>query len=201
MQVTVRADFRGIEGRFRILDKQVPYAIADAINKTLIGAQNAQRRYMERKFVIRRRGLLKASVRMLKFANRSTLTGQMGINRNLPFWNIHEKGGNERPTRSRYIAVPMEVKRTKSGRISKARRPRNLKNSFVAKSTGGKNIIFQRKGKGKRETVTPMYSLNKQVRIRPRLNFERNVTKAINGLWEREASKAIQRQIDFARLR
>lgn len=199
--INIKVDLNGVDRKFLLLEKNVPYAISNSINRTLMKAQEAQKRYMGRTFMIRKPGLLKATVRMLKFSNKSTLTGTMGINPKLYFWAIHEKGGIERPTRSKYIAAPLEVKRSKRGSIPKGQRPRNLKNSFVRQGTGGTKIIFQRKGKGKREKVTPMYSLIRQARYKPALNFYRNVNKAINRLWKIEAQRAVDEQIRMARLR
>lgn len=199
-QVNIRVDDNGLAKKFGLLQKQTDYAMSNAINNTLKKAQAAQVKYMQRKYTIRRSGLLRATVRLLQYSKRTTLTGVVGINPKLDFWNIHEKGGMKRSKKSKYVAVPLEVKRSKRGTIPKSKRPRNLDRSFVIPTRGGK-VVFQRKGRGKRSSVSPMYSLNLQVRIRPNLNFERNVTNAINGLWESEMNKAVQFELKRARLR
>lgn len=198
--IQIRVDLQGLDRKFGLMEKQSRFALSNSINRTLLKAQTAQQKYMGRKFVIRRSGLLKATVRMLKFSNRTTLTGTLGINRNLPFWNIHERGGVEKPKQSRHIAAPMEVRRSKKGSIPKGQRPRNLKRSFVI-DTGAKKFIFNRTGKGRRSEIKPMYSLNQQIRIRPALRFTENVRKTINGVWRREIETAVAQELRRARLR
>jgi hypothetical protein len=198
--IQIKVDLQGLDRKFGLMEKQSRFALSNSINRTLLKAQSGQQKFMGRKFVIRRAGLLKASVRMLKFSNRTTLTGTLGINPKLGFWQIHERGGIERPRQNRNIAVPMEVRRSKRGSIPKGQRPRNLKRSFVI-NTGSKKFIFNRTGKGKRSQIKPMYNLESQVRIRPALRFTENVRKTINGVWRREIELAVSQELKRARLK
>jgi hypothetical protein len=197
--MNIQVDLGGLDWKFGLMEKQAAFALSNSINRTLLVAQRSQQRHMARRFTIRRSGLLKASVRMLKFSNRATLTGTVGINPRLPFWSPHEKGGLLRPT-GKYRAAPMEVRRSKRGSIPKGQRPRNLNRSFVLPSKG-KKVIFTRRGKGKRSSIAPQYSLNRQVRIRPALSFQSNVEKTISGVWSKEINRAVGEELQRAKLR
>lgn len=79
---------------------------------------------------------------------------------------VHEEGRTIRPKRKKYLAVPLPAALTTRG-TPKKRKPRDWKNTFVAKSRKGNLLIFQRmRGKGK---IRPLYWLTTEVRIPARL--------------------------------
>ena len=87
---------------------------------------------------------------------------------------LHEDGGKKEPTKSKNLVVPTEnVRKNKKDIIRKARRPRNLKNSFVIKTESGQQLFMQRFGKGKRSSTRVMYVLEPSARIERKGTFVR----------------------------
>lgn len=199
-QDLIKVDMGNLPRKFNLTAKQSSFALAYAMNETLKHAQRVQMGYMNRTYTIRSRSLLKASVRMFRFARASNLHAEMGINRNLMhIWEPHQRGGPERPHRSKYIAVPQFGKRLSSGKISKIYRPQTMKNSFVVENRGRK-YIFRRVGKGSRARVEFMYALKRQIQNRPTLHFSKNVRHTINKRYDFFANKAIKRELKRAGL-
>lgn len=198
MEIQIKVDDNGLGRKFGLAAKQTKFALAYGINETLKHSQQKQISFMERTYTIRRRNLLKASVRMLKFAKASDLRGEVGIHRELMrVWGTHETGGPERPRQSKYIAVPQGVKRSQTGRITKANRPSNLKNSFVL-TRGNDRYIFRRVGRGRRSRIEFMYSLERQIQIKPTLQFVGNVSSTINKRYDYFVEKGVARELQRA---
>jgi hypothetical protein len=107
---------------------------------------------------------------------------------------LHETGGQKIP-RGRNLAIPsLYVKRTKRELISKANRPRNLKNAFVVRGRSGQETIFQRVGKGRNRTIRPMYFLEREAKIKPAFHFAQIAERVGLANWKKNFAKAI----DFA---
>lgn len=77
---------------------------------------------------------------------------------------IHEEGGLIRPTRSRYLAIPLDAVKTPSG-VPRGS-PRDFPNTFIRRK-GGSLLIMQTQG----ERAVPLFALVSSVTIPPRLNL------------------------------
>lgn len=89
---------------------------------------------------------------------------------------IQEFGGVVRPTRSRYLTIPLPdnltaggVPRYKSARDLFERRPGDV---FIARTKRGKLLIGLREGQGK-NNVKWLWTLKESVRLKPRLGFRK----------------------------
>lgn len=185
----------GLGRKFLLSAKNMGFVNARAIAETLKIAQKVQIRFMSRVFKIRKRNLLKNSVKIIQFPRPNNQTGIIAINRNLErIWVSHEKGAEERAYSSTHVAVPVDVRRGKTGMIAKSQRPRNLKRSFLVISKGKKRIL-QRKGKGKNSKATLVYNLENSITIKPAMYFVRNITRTINKHIEQEVIKSVRKEL------
>ena len=147
--------------RFLFRD-QVPFATSLAINHTAKGIQAVQRDGMRRRFTIRRPYVLQG-VKVSKFSTKRDLEAIVEIDPSRGFLFKFEEGGTTRPRGTRF-AVPDEVRRGKTGVVSRVMRPRQLKfkfhgsgpkaevykgekRTFMIRKRDGSGAIFQRFGR------------------------------------------------------
>ncbi len=100
-----------------------------------------------------------------------------------------ELGAVRRPTSSKYLTIPFPAALNAQG-VPIHRRARDWDNTFVARSSGGSLLIFQKGGKG----ITPLYLLKKSVRIKPRLGAAKIVNDELP-FFERRAFEAFDKEL------
>lgn len=114
----------------------------------------------------------------VKAAKKNDLTSEV---RTMADWLIPHETGRDKTARGGRVAVPTRnVRRNKRDIITKANRPAALRNkrTFVIKTKRG-DVLFQRKYKGKRSFITPLYGLERRVRIRKQSTFEKPIDKVV----------------------
>lgn len=75
------------------------------------------------------------------------------IGTNVVYARIHEKGGEIKPVRTKYLTIPLAAAKTKGG-VSRGT-ARDYQNTFVKKSKAGNLIIFQKQAGG----LVPLFLL------------------------------------------
>lgn len=97
----------------------------------------------------------------------------------LVYSRIQNRGGVIRPTRGRYLAVPLPTL-TVSERRTKG--PRDFPNTFVRRGRSGRLIVFQKLSRG---SIRPLFVLVESVKItaRPYLTWTRADLEAIARRW------------------
>lgn len=201
IQVRVNVDVDEFLGELSDLSKrQAPFALSRGLNAIALDAQSAMRKRIHRNFTVRRAQFIDRLVKIEQFAKKSSLYVRFGIAG--PRADILTKfeAGGPRPTLSAHVALPIEAKRGKSGVIPRGQRPRALlsdrkaKRTFVIKTAGGRELLLQRVGKGKRSRTRVLYGFTPagSVRIPASLGFERTVLGVING----RALAHIRREFD-----
>lgn len=175
------------------MSKQLPFGIARGLTKTVKGAQSEILSTVPREFTVRGNWLKPSNKFGIKIkpATKRDLTAEVGTNAD--WLKLHESGGTKKPSGSN-IAIPtVNVKRTKRDIIRRAQRPNALrgKRDVVLKTKKGA-VLFQRKFKGKRSKLVPLYNLESRARIRqnstvkkPGLKFirrhlVRNISESLN---------------------
>lgn len=200
MEIHARINFKEVESMFANAQKQLPYVLSQTINNTLLDAQQVQQERMLQTFIIRRPNFVKNSIKLSQFARKDTLTGilevaDVGAKPTADIWERFETGGTK-TAKSGKLAIPTQLVTTsKTGVISKAKRPRNLRNSFKLKTKSGKEMIMQRKGRGKNVKVNVAYILAPSVQIDDRLMFIPTVEEVIAQNLGRHFSEAYTRAI------
>lgn len=116
----------------------------------------------------------------------SISTGTMGI---------HEEGGVIRPSRSKYLTIPLPSALDRRG-VPLKKSARDWPDTFVIRSKRGNLLIVQkRKGGG----ITPLYLLKSSVRIKARLGLERTWTDYVDGRLEGRIIDGIEKALNDVR--
>lgn len=187
--VKITKNFRSAE-----VAKQMPFATARTLTQTAKDAQEEVLHTLPQTFTLRGVWIKPRNKFGIKIRPAKKRDLQAEIGTNADWLELHEEGGTKRP-RGQHIAIPTEnVRRLKSGKISKRNRPRNVKRSFVLQTKNGR-VLFQRKFKGKRSHIVALYNLEKRAWIRKRstvvdpakrtirarlhINFEKFMTEAL----------------------
>lgn len=176
--------------------RQIPFAMANAINDVLKAGQQAQRRQMAQAFTIRRQQFAERSVKLTQFATKTALVGELAISppgggQRADLFTKFEQGGTKRPRAGSALAVPIvgsRVKPTERSVVRTANRPAALRQATGRRRTfvreaGDTRVLFEATGTGKRARVRPLFVLIPEAPIDKRLRFEATVTDAITDGW------------------
>ena len=173
--------------------KQLPFAIAKGLTQTAKDAQAAVIGELPQKFTVRGNWSKPSNKFGIK-VKAATKTKQVAeIGTNADWLALHETAGIKTP-KGTNIAIPTSnVRRTKRQIIQRSQRPRNLrgKRDVVLQTRSGA-VLYQRKYKGKRSKLVPLYNLERRAKIRKnspvieptkrivRLRFKGNFNKALD---------------------
>ncbi len=208
----VEFDSRDTERFLGGLAKQTSFALSVAINDTLKDAQKVQRSHQRRVFTVRRPQFVDRSVKIKPFATKRTLEGTMAIDppggqQRSDIIAKFERGGQKRPRDGRHLAVPIDVKRTKAGVVTRRNRPKGFLFKRVGRSIRGERRtfiipgvgIFQRVGRRKNSRIRLLYAFKTQVRIDRRLDFITNAERVVRQMFDRNFDRAFDRAVATAR--
>lgn len=207
MNVTFQIDSTKLENSLGQFAGQVPFILQKAINDTVVDAQKAVISRANDVFTIRRQQFLKQTMKITQFAKKDNLqavlqVSDIGGQKTADVFGKFEVGGNKRPFNGSRLAVPTEFIKPKNSRvISAIKRPRTLKNSWKGKTKQGREAIFQRRGKGKRETINVAYVLKPSVRIDNRLRFTQTSMDRVRETFAVNTDKWVLRALSTAKLK
>lgn len=180
------------------IEKQIPFATARTLTQTAKDAQDTVLGELPNTFTLRGvwfKPRNKFGIK-IKPAKKTDLQAEIGTNAD--WLELHETGGTKKP-RGQHLAIPTgNVRRIKSGKISKVNRPKNLKRSFVANTKSGK-VLFQRKYRGKRSQIVALYNLEKRAKIRKRSTVVEPSIKTIKARLHKNFEKFMTEAIRTAR--
>tara|TARA_R110002110_G_scaffold294324_7_gene508325 strand:+ start:3570 stop:4181 length:612 start_codon:yes stop_codon:yes gene_type:complete len=202
MNVSVRSNIDEITGWMnRVSRQQLPFATSVALNDTAFDVRRQiVDRTMPRAFKLKNKRFPSAAMRVRKSTKRKLRAGvydRLGRE----YLVTQATGGIKRP-RGRHIAVPQGVRRTSTGKISKANRPRQLLNKPNAFkiTSGGKSAIYTRR-RGKGGGLEFQYALVNSARIPRRLRFYEDAQRTIKQRFPRRFKVAFARAKLTARRR
>lgn len=196
----------------RVYRDQIPFATSRAINATALSFQDKQRKGIQERFTIRRDWVLRGvKINREDFARKNKLEAIVRIDPARDFLVKFEQGGTKHPTGSR-LAIPDEVRRTKSGVVSRVLRPRALdfeavgegryvgaKKTFMLRKPGGRGVIFQFFGRRRNRKTRTLYTFAPSAKIDPILRFEQTASETIRREFEEHFSREFDRAIRTAR--
>lgn len=199
----------------RLFRDQIPFSTSRAINATAKDFQRVQRRHMADEFEVRRKRFVEGAVKIKPFATKRRLEAVVSIDppggkARADILTKFESAREKFPYSGNTIAVPVDVRRTASGLVSRPLRPGNLGLHHVAgrmskgdrrtfairDGEGGTGAIFQRFGRRGATSIRILYLLVKRVPIDPGLDFyenaERVVAREFQGHFDREFTNAVR---------
>ncbi|MDB4913736.1 MAG: hypothetical protein JWM95_1380 [Gemmatimonadetes bacterium] len=160
--------------------KQIPFAVANTINRTLEEGQQAMRDKLPSEFKLRRPVFISRLVKIENAdrARKDRLIGRMGIQgKGADLLTKFEKFSVKRPIGGgKSIAVPVDAKTRADGVLRADQRPRRLlasksNRTFVVATRDGRRLILQSMGTKKNKKVRELFYLVRQAKLKPRLNF------------------------------
>jgi hypothetical protein len=162
------------------IGRNLDFGVALGLTTTAKQGQKAVQGALRGTFTIRNRWLEQGNKFGIKVkpATKTDLASEVRTNAD---WIIPHETGKDKTARSGRVAVPTaNVRRNKRDIITKANRPVALRNkrTFVIKTKRGE-VIFQRKYRGKRSFITPLFGLERRVRIRKQSTFEMPIDKVV----------------------
>lgn len=188
---------------------QLPFAVSQALNDIAKEFQRRQVRAMRRGFTTRNRLFTERAVK-IDFANKRQSLIQAvvriappGSPRTADIWAKFEDGGVKRP-RGRALAVPVGIRRLKSGRVPDRFRPKALElaggrgrlGTYVVPGVG----IFQRKRRGRyRRRGKLLYLFIQSARVRAALAFEERSVRTYDRHFDRFMARRWARALRTAR--
>jgi hypothetical protein len=157
------------------MDRQVPFALSKAINKSAVDVQRAEGVNLGRKQIIRTdwwKGGRKFGINIKPFATKNKPTAVIGTQAD---WErLHERGGTKTPKQGKNLAIPTAAHRGGArNKITRAKRPRALldKPRHFFAQVGGMIGIWKRTGR-KRLPIKLLFTLTRKARLDPKLGYE-----------------------------
>jgi hypothetical protein len=196
VRVSIKADVSKAASRLSDLQrKQIPYAVSVALNDTAYAVkQDIVDRVWPGSFEQRNRAFPKALFAVQKATKRSW---QSVVYQKLDrdYVSGHIKGVTRTARRGGSIAIPVSVKRGSRG-VPASRRPRALRNTYVAEAGRGEGI-WQ---KGPRQRVPRlMYMLRRMVPNPKRFPFYTEGERTVRRIAPSALEKSLDRAIRTAR--
>ena len=206
MTYSIQLDTSELERSLGVFKSELPFGLAKGMNDTLMEIQREEISEAKDRFTIRREAFLKRSVKIVKFAKKTDLEGQIAIANvgTKPTADIlakFEDGTDKHAHQGRSIAVPTQfIQPVASRLVSRAKRPRQLKHTFKVQK-GETGFLFQRTGRGRHRTVQLAYVLKPVVRIDTRLHFVDTATRVFTRTLETHINRRLEEAIASSKLR
>ena len=178
------------------LEKQIKFGTAVGLTRTAQAAQKAIVDKLRDSFTLRNRWFEKGNRYGIKIKPAKVSTMEAQVYTLADWLQLHEGGGTKKP-QNRFIAVPTEnVRRSKKGIIRKAQRPRNLVNSFLVNTKkSGVGVLYQRKGKGRKSRMIPMYIMVPRAQIAKVGTFFEAAKQEIDAVQQRFIAQEVNKAL------
>ncbi len=200
MTIAIRVDHNLKQWRRKLSDfqrRQIPFAMSQALNDT---AFDVRRHIVDRiwpnSFPRAANKRFPNVAFRVKKATKRNLESVVFDRLKRDWLMLHIRGGTKRPWTSRNLAVPVGVKRTATGRISAAKSPRNLQNSFIGE---GGTAIFQRVGGKRQRRIKMMYALTPTAQIDRVFPFFRQARLKVDQVFPRHFARRFKKALATAR--
>lgn len=141
--IALTVDTQTLRGMCAGMEKQLPFATAKALNEVAGFFQRDQRAVMQKQFTIRRQWVLQGvKIDRGDFATKQKLNVRIHIDEKQDFFNKFEEGGTRSPrSGGKSLAIPINVRGSKTGLIPASKKPR----AFDFKEVGGRGLVTHAK--------------------------------------------------------
>ena len=169
--------------------RELPFAMSMAMNRAARDSLDYVRREVPKRFTIRSAGVLRG-FRVQPSHKSQWPRLQVALGTVDSFWVLQQFGGVKKPKSGRHLAIPTRLtRRTKSGKISKAQRPRALIAAGKARVAEGS---VRKARTTKRDRRTMLFLLRRQARIKPRLQLDQLVHDSFPRFFPRNFGRAFE---------
>ena len=202
LSINMTSNASAVQKALQGFSKQLPFAMSQALNSTAfdVRKQIVDKTYPQ-SFTVRNRRFASAMFRVEK-ATKRKLSAAVFDRLGKDYMVKQAEGGIKTP-RGNSIAIPGRVNtRTSTGKIPRARTPRNLLDNGRAYKTtlrGGQKAIVQPQGRGNTKRLKVMYVLEPKARIPQRFDFYEDANRVSRRNFERNFNKAFARAKRTAR--
>lgn len=196
LSINMTSNASQVQKAMQGLSKQLPFAMSQALNSTAfdIRKQIVDRTYPQ-SFNVKNKRFANAMFRVEK-ASKRKLSAAVFDRLGKDYMAMQAEGGTKLP-RGRNIAIPGRAnQRTSTGKIPRARQPRQIIASGKAYKTtlrGGQQAIVQPQGRGKVKRLKVMYVLEQTARIPKRFDFYEDANTVSRRKFDKNFSKAFAR--------
>lgn len=200
MRLDVQVDHKAVTDALREFGRQIPFAMAKALNDVANDAQKDIQNSLPQRFTLRRPDFIKRTIKRDRadFATKSKLEATVRVDPARDVLAKFEAGGTKTPIAGRAIAIPTEnVRRTKTQLISEANRPAML--IATGKGISHRGLLLLKKGRGRAARFLTAYVFKRSVRIPKTLGFVETANAAVDRNWVRRAEAAVERAIGTMR--
>ena len=204
MNINLTTNASAVQKAMQGFSKQLPFAMSQALNATAfdVRKQIVDRTY-PKSFNVKNKRFASAMFRVEK-ATKRKLSAAVFDRLGKDYMAMQAEGGIKTP-RGNNIAIPgRRNTRTATGKIPRARQPRQLLNNGKAYKTtlrGGQKAIVQPQGRGKNKSLKVMYVLEQTARIPKRFDFYEDANMIGKRNFDKNFSKAFARAKATARRR
>ncbi len=203
--VSVEVDDREFARAMKGAEKQIPFAVANALTQTAKDAQKRVRGLLPASFTVR--SAYVANGIRIGPAKKGALVATVGSIS--PFMGDHAEGGTKTTAKGGDVAVPVGARANKRDRTRLSSFPSKLiankkKRVLMNLRTGqpisvrGRPGIWVRRSR-ERKDIWLMWWLRPKVAIQKDWPFEEQVRRAVGMTWETWATRAIQRALSTGR--
>ncbi len=176
------------------LPRQLNYAAAVTLTRVAKEGQSASIRAIKGTFTTRGDWYQPASIFGVRVrpATKDSLEAEVGTRAH--WLALHETGGVKRP-RGQYLAIPTAAaRRANNQSVSRSRRPRNARRTFVAETRSGP-VVFERTGGG----IQALYFLEPRAVIRKRSVVIEPVTQVVDNRFGAIFARALDEALETAK--
>jgi hypothetical protein len=193
MQISVKSNISAFAKAMDAFGKnQIPFATHRAINKTAFDVRDEiVKETFPKSFTVRNKRFASQMFRVDK-ATKRNLTARVYDRLGRDYMTNQAEGGIKRP-RGNNIAIPSrQLKRTASGKVPKAKQPRNVLGGRGYRTTldSGQPIIAEQTGRGAARKQRVLYILENIARIPKRFPFYEDANKTAGRMFDRNFKKS-----------
>ncbi|MCB1176066.1 MAG: hypothetical protein KDK36_00685 [Leptospiraceae bacterium] len=195
--ITLEYDSRKLKHWLNSIEtRQLPYAESVALNNIAFRVQRAVRANLRKKFTLRNNWTEKGI--QVNKATKYSLYSTVGTRDE--YLAKHEEGGIFRTKSGKSWSIPLkDIRRNKKGIVTKSKWPgrlRNKKNRVVESRRGKGKILLQMR---KKQKPLLLYAFEKQIKIKPKLDFEKTAESIGSKYMQLEFQIAFDRAMRTAR--
>jgi hypothetical protein len=191
----------GVRSMLQTVQKQIPFAMATALNTTANAVQSEVRQGLNERFTLRRKAFIENTIyrqRGTDFATKSHFQAIVRVHPERDVLAKHERGGTKAPIDGKYLMLPTSaVRRTKRDLIAESQKPRALYGKKGVFKRG--DVLYKESGRGKSRRLTALYVFKRSAKIRPRLGMQDTAHRVVPQVWPRLAAQALARALSTAR--